>query len=189
MQPRQAREHRTFLIMPPSLRPLNLIPSRLRRIELFCLACIINAMRVFLLILMMLLQPVRGWTADVMGVRMATELASKNAAPTSAQQVNTTIIVATNDQSTLASTDFYHQPSPQMSVDCAGHAADAAIGSSPESDSHCGACAACQTCHSVAIANVSTAVAGLMIASNLQQMVPDLFASAPAALSQKPPIS
>ena len=146
-------------------------------------------MRVFFLALMILLLPLRGWTADVMGVRMATERVSSHALPTSEQHQNAITIVAINDQSTLASADFHHQSSAQTSTDCAGHAADAAVGSGPASDSHCGACSACQTCHSVAITTVATPVSALISASALQQMVSDSFASAPAALSQKPPIS
>lgn len=146
-------------------------------------------MRVFLLALMILMLPLRGWTADAMGIQMATEMVSSHAVPTSEYHQNAITIVAINDQSALASADFNHQTSAQTATDCAGHAADEAVGSGPASDSHCGACAACQTCHSVAITTVVTPVAALISASALQQIVSDSFASASPALSQKPPIS
>lgn len=145
-------------------------------------------MRVFLLALMILMLPVRGWTADVMGIQMATKMVSSHAVPESESQLNAITLLAINDQYTVPRADFYHQTSAQTATDCAGHAADAVAGPESTSDSHCGACAACQTCHSVAITSVAAPVAALAVASALQQVVSESFASAPAVLGQKPPI-
>lgn len=146
-------------------------------------------MRVFFLALMILTLPIRGWTADVMGIQMAMEKASSHAVVASGHHQNAITIIAINDHSSGATVDFHPQISAQTANDCAGHAAAAVVGSGPASDSHCGACAACQTCHSVAITTAAAPVAPLLSASALQQIVSDSFASASPVLSQKPPIS
>ncbi|OOG46384.1 hypothetical protein [Polaromonas sp. A23] len=74
--------------------------------------------------------------------------------------------------------------------DCAGHAAgDASAPLTPEATGHCESCAACQACNTMALSPLAARTASLSIPPALPHSPAAQFASAVAALGQKPPIS
>ena len=139
-------------------------------------------MRHFLLALMIVLLPLRGWVGDVMATEMA--------APRLVQVQAAMETVADHADAAGAGTHSDHASAQVAAVpaapDCAGHDAD---DSAPSSDAHCASCALCQACHIVALS--PPAAQALPV---LSPFVPPhspvaSFASADAALGQKPPIS
>jgi hypothetical protein len=139
---------------------------------------IIHSMRHLVLALMIALLPIRGWVGDV----MATEMAS----PQAAQLHHATEMVAAHAHATGAEAHFDHESSVKSPPDCAGHGEGSG---SPTADAHCESCAACQACHTVALSPVSTRTASLAVSPALPRSPAARFASAIAALGQKPPIS
>ncbi|MFC5519596.1 hypothetical protein [Polaromonas jejuensis] len=152
-------------------------------------------MRFLLFALMIVLLPLRGWVGDA----MATEMALAQLQHPSSATKN----IAVDTHETRAETHFHHEIAmpdrvhelqaanhtheAQAIDDCAGHAPDDA--SSHLTDGHCGACAACQACHTVGLSS-STADLNLVVNSpTLPHSLAAQFASAEAALGQKPPIS
>ena len=133
-------------------------------------------MRRLLLILMIALLPLRGWAGDAMATGMA--------AGQIAQLQVATKSIATHAHPAGAKADFYHQMAALP--DCAGH--DAGDGDHA-GDSHCNTCSACQACHTVALTHSAPDVAPVSHAFALPYSAADQFASADAALRQKPPIS
>ncbi|MGC1172422.1 hypothetical protein [Polaromonas sp.] len=74
--------------------------------------------------------------------------------------------------------------------DCAGHASSQVSDPvAPETAGHCESCAACQACNAVALSPLTTRTASLSIPPALPHSPAAQFASAVAALGQKPPIS
>lgn len=59
----------------------------------------------------------------------------------------------------------------------------------PEATVHCDSCAACQACNTVALSSLTTNAASLWAPPALPHSPAAQFASAVAALGQKPPIS
>ena len=143
-------------------------------------------MRHLLFALMIALLPLRGWVGDVMATEMAV--------PKAAQLQNATEMVATHAQGAGASGHFDHastepaaaQPVPVPVPDCAGHGAGE---NSPMADAHCESCAACQACHTVALSPLTPVTPSVMAPPALPRSPATHFASATAALGQKPPIS
>lgn len=143
-------------------------------------------MRHLLLILMIALLPLRGWAGDA----MATGMAAGQVAHMQKMQVATKSI-ANKTQSAGGKADFYLEAAglngAQTLADCTGHgAADA----DADGDAlHCETCSACQACHTVALAHAASSAASTFQAFALPDLAVDQFASADAALRQKPPIS
>ena len=136
-------------------------------------------MRHLLLILMIALLPLRGWAGDAMATGMA--------AGQVAQMRVATVNIASQAHAASVTAHFDHETPVSDSVrtvaDCAGHGAD-------DTDaSHCDTCSACQVCHTVALANSTPKLASIFQAFALPHSAADQFASADAALRQKPPIS
>ncbi|MDP2032872.1 MAG: hypothetical protein Q8K29_05610 [Polaromonas sp.] len=139
-------------------------------------------MRHLVLALMIALLPIRGWVGDVMATEMA--------APKAAQMQNATELVASHAHGTGAGGHFDHvsieshvePPAP----DCAGHGAGASL---PLADAHCESCTVCQACHTVALSPLIPALHAAVAAPALPRSPAAHFASATAALGQKPPIS
>ena len=139
-------------------------------------------MRHLLLILMIALLPLRGWAGDA----MATGMAAGQLAQVHQRQIATKSI-ATHAHAASATAHFDHEAAEldaRLTVaDCAGHGAD-------DTDaSHCDTCSACQACHTVALADSAPSVPPTFQAFSLPHTAADQFASADAALRQKPPIS
>ncbi|MDP1741606.1 hypothetical protein [Polaromonas sp.] len=149
-------------------------------------------MRRPLFIAMIFLLLLRGWVGDAMATGMAMG---------HLQQVSfATEIIATPAHETRAEGHFDHQtagPAAESlphqaasSPDCAGHAAGQAYDPlGQEAAGHCESCAACQACHAVALSPLVSSVTALSIPPALPRSPAAQFASAVAALGQKPPIS
>ena len=139
-------------------------------------------MRRLLLILMIALLPLRGWAGDA----MATGMAAGQVAQMQQRQIATESI-ATHADVVSVKADFDHETAVLDAVrtvaDCTGHGADDTDGS------QCDTCSACQACHSVALANSAPKLPSTFQAFALPQSAAYQFASADAALRQKPPIS
>ena len=139
-------------------------------------------MRHLLLILMIALLPLRGWAGDAMATGMAVVQLSQ----TQQRQIATESIAAHAHAESEKGHFDHETTAPQaspMAADCAGHGAD-------DGDaSHCDACSACQACHAVALAHSAHKAPSTFQAFSLPHSAADQFASADAALRQKPPIS
>ena len=139
-------------------------------------------MRHLLLILMIALLPLRGWAGDA----MATEMAAGQVAQMQ-QTYGATKSIAAKAHAESVKADFDHETAVPDAVrtvaDCAGHGAE------DTDSSHCDTCSACQACHTVALAHAAHKVSSTFQAFALPQSAVDQFASADAALRQKPPIS
>ena len=155
-------------------------------------------MRIFLFALMIALLPLRGFAGDV----MATEMAIQMAAPATAERsqpysgpsphADATKNVAAHADHSGASGHFdsHHETAAAQNAAttanaCAGHVATEQCHSS---DSH-GSCQACQACHTVALSLAFNPVQPVFASAMLPRLAAAQFASAEAALGQKPPIS
>ena len=140
-------------------------------------------MRHLLLILMIALLPLRGWAGDA----MATGMAVGQVAQIQQKQIATESIAA-QSHAVSVTANFDHETAlpdavPTM-ADCAGH------GPEDIDASHCDTCSACQACHTVALSHsAAIALSTVFQAFSLPHSAADQFASADAALRQKPPIS
>lgn len=154
-------------------------------------------MRFLVLALMIALLPLRGWAGEV----MATEMASSQMGPVHKQDDSAIILGASRTHIHLAKATFegqktaFHAQDPlfeskdaQTSAmhDCEGHTkADEAA----PADAHCDSCPACQACHTVALATPAVDLNLTFSSRALPRPAAAQFASATAALGQKPPIS
>jgi hypothetical protein len=111
------------------------------------------------LILMLVLLPLRGWTADAMGSAM---LMPVNPMPVAAQ-------VEANAH-----------------TDCLGHEANEEVTS--QGDDACPTCTLCQICHTVALSAPIVTLSGAALTFALPHATLPRYASADAALRIKPPI-
>lgn len=162
-------------------------------------------MRHLLLVLMILLLPLRGWAGDAMATDMA--IGTMNVLQVAQKQMTpvATEMVAMNVQGMSATAQFHaknadHHASGDLQVVAMAAAShDCADMQAAPSDSHhvveggstmdCGVCPSCQACHTVALALKSEKTTPVFNALVQPQIAGHKFASADAALSQKPPIS
>ena len=159
-------------------------------------------MRIFLFALMIALLPLRGFAGDVMATEMAIQMAVQAAvqATTERSQPESGLIyhadaiknVAVHADNSGASGHFdshHDSAAAQEAVvtanACAGHVAAEQCHSS---DTH-GSCQACQACHTVALSLAFNQVQPVIASSTQPRLAAAQFASAEAALGQKPPIS
>lgn len=162
-------------------------------------------MRHLMLVLMILLLPLRGWAGDAMATDMAVgamhglQVAQKPRTPVATE------IIAMNVQGTGATAHFHaentdHHVSGDLQIvtkvasshDCAdmqaGHSGSHhAVEGGSTTD--CGVCPSCQACHTVALSLKSEKTASVFNPQAQPLIAGHKFASADAALSQKPPIS
>ena len=155
-------------------------------------------MRHFMLALLILLLPLRGWTGDAMATGMAAGqlMAVHSSQPSSAPDAIKKIADHAHDgkasahihpEKTLAAAAGVETSvaNIQTSHDCGTSAAE----SSNTAAMDCGSCSSCQACHTVALSSaVMKSLATLNPAAQPEAVIVPL-ASADAALSQKPPIS
>jgi len=140
-------------------------------------ALIIKNMRLFVLALMMVLLPLRGWTGDAMATDMAVTIA--------AQQMHQSALASFGAQA-----HDEHQGHEGHSDDTAAHHADHGAGHSDDhSAGQCESCPACQACHTVALLVTPDDLKPILNTRWTPTLVAHPFASADAALDQKPPIS
>ena len=151
-------------------------------------------MRIFLFALMIALLPLRGFAGDVMATEMAIQLAAQHSQQNEVRDhhADATKNVAAHADYSGASGHFdsHHetataQPAAMTGNACAGHVAAEQCHSS---DNH-GSCQACQACHTVALSLALNPVQPVFPSSTLPHLAAAQFASAEAALGQKPPIS
>ena len=151
-------------------------------------------MRIFLFALMIALLPLRGLAGDVMATEMAIQLAAQHSQQNEVRDhhPDATKNIAAHADHAGASGHFdsHHetataQPAAMTGNACAGHVAAEQCHSS---DTH-GSCQACQACHTVALSLASTQVEPVFASFRLPHLAAAQFASAEAALGQKPPIS
>ena len=142
-------------------------------------------MRQIIVALMIALLPLRAWVGDA----MATEMASGAPAHT---QIATEKI-ASSAHTERAVVAFDHQSSVQppaaaaAASDCAGHGMHAPA--TEVTDAPCHSCSACQACHTVALSSSVAHTDSFYKPPALTHAPAAQFASAVAALGQKPPIS
>lgn len=139
-------------------------------------------MRHLFLIFLIALLPLRGWVSDAMATGMAAG---------QVQQMQVAInSIATHAHATSAEANFHHETAvpeaAQTLADCAGHGSEE---NAYAGNSHCDSCSACQACHTVALSHAAPILSSVFHAFALPHAAADQFASADAALRQKPPIS
>ncbi|MGH8804431.1 MAG: hypothetical protein ACREXN_06770, partial [Polaromonas sp.] len=132
--------------------------------------------------------PLRGWFGDAMATEMA--LAQLQ------HQQPATKIIANHAHKPGAEAHFNHETAAskatdavqavQIAHDCAGQPAGEA---SHAADAQCESCSACQACHTVALSSAAAKVNPVFSAFTRPRAAAAQFASAEAALGQKPPIS
>lgn len=139
-------------------------------------------MRHLLFALLIALLPLRGWVGDAMATQMAAgqlQHPAMQAAPQAAAHVH---------EAMDAGHTGHEEAAPEAALalhDCADPTTD---GAGHSADGHCDTCAACQACHTVALSLPASALLPVFSAPTLPRPAADLFASADAALRQKPPI-
>jgi len=156
--------------------------------ELICLARIIYPMRLFLLVLMIALLPLRGWTGDAMAMQQTTK-----------RHHAIEIAVAGADAARTEDTFHLFSADPQLPChemtadpdqawDSVQHHSANAFGE-PAERGDCNQCNTCQICHSVALYPFTSPVPFVTLPTQVLDMGLTLFASVPQAPHLKPPIS
>lgn len=156
--------------------------------ELFKRIAYHSPMRHLLLALMIALLPLRGWVGDAMATQMAAAHV-QHGQLASAEQSATKTIAASAHHMGAEGHSGHEETSPEATMamhDCAGNTSDS---STPTNDAGCESCAACQACHTVALSLATSDQSPVFKGRSLLRPAPDQFASADAALGQKPPIS
>jgi len=138
-------------------------------------------MRHLLLALLIALLPLRGWVGDAMATQMAAGQLQHHEAQATAHAAH----VHEHEAMDTAHAG-QHAKAPAVH-DCADQVTD--DGGKHSADGHCETCAACQACHTVALSPVAPELVPVFSAPTLLSTAADSFASADAALGQKPPIS
>jgi len=142
-------------------------------------------MRHLLLALLIALLPLRGWVGDAMATQMAAGQLQHRAMQAEAPAAHS------HEEDMAVAHVGHHEEAvaqaPQAMHDCADKATDK--DSSHSADGHCETCAACQACHTVALSPAAIDSMPVFSAPSLPRLAADSFASADAALRQKPPIS
>ena len=147
-------------------------------------------MRHLLLALLIALLPLRGWVGDAMATQMAAGQIQHSQSQQHGQQHDATKMIADDQDGILAAAHFDHEEVaealPAAEPDCAGHSTGE---STHAADGHCESCAACQACNAVALSLTGPDLSPVFISLALSLPAAAPFASADAALRQKPPIS
>lgn len=146
-------------------------------------------MRHLLFALLIALLPLRGWVGDAMATQMAAGQMQHSQTEQHDQQHGAIKLIADHQDSTLAAAHFDHEEMAQAQAagpDCAGHSTGAGTHAA---DGHCESCAACQVCNTVALSLMGPKLSPAFKSLALPHAAADHFASADAALRQKPPIS
>jgi len=143
-------------------------------------------------IAMIFLLLLRGWVGDAMATGMAAGHLQRLDFATES--------IADDAQETRADRHFDHARAAEQAdslvhtaavpPDCAGHGAGLTSDPvAPEAAAHCESCSACQACHTVALSPLVAHTDSFYKPPALTHAPAAQFASAVAALGQKPPIS
>jgi hypothetical protein len=146
--------------------------------------------------LMIALLPLRGWVGDAMATQMAVhsllQAGIESAANPQPHEADATETIAAGARTTAAAGSFDHHAAAAqgaMPADCLEHGGATTDLASNDSNSACPDCAFCQACHTVALTAAEPNLSPMAHPSALPQPAAAQFASAEAALGQKPPIS
>lgn len=150
-------------------------------------------MRHLLLALLIALLPLRGWVGDAMATQMAAgqmqHSQSQEHGEQHGQQHGATKTIAEHQDAILAAAHFDHEEMAEAASvdepDCAGHSSGEGT---QAADGHCDSCAACQACNTVALSLTGPDLSPVFTSVAPPLPAADHFASADAALRQKPPI-
>jgi hypothetical protein len=157
-------------------------------------AFIIHDMRFFVLALMMVLLPLRGWTGDAMATEMALNSAVQQMHLTAAASEKADVHQGhQGHQSHEGHGDHAaHEATLHLSAntpDCLSHADCYQTHGAGHNAGHCESCSACQACHNVALLVDSDELKPRLNTLWTPTGAADPFVSADAAPDQKPPIS
>ncbi|MES2945262.1 MAG: hypothetical protein V4772_20540 [Pseudomonadota bacterium] len=157
------------------------------------------------LILMILLLPLRGWAGDAMAIGMAAgqltaQLQAVQKKPASVAAQSTPVHahepnVAAHAHSENADSHALSSAEPVAKAQTMHDCGDMQAGLPDEMADHgnssmdCGNCPSCQACHTVALSVPAEKSIAILNPAALADAAAQTFASADAALSQKPPIS
>ena len=148
-------------------------------------------MRFFVLALMMVLLPLRGWTGDAMATDMAVNIAAQQRHQTAA--VHAKADAHQGHQSHAGRSDHAdHKATTEVmanTADCLRHADCKQAHDAGHSPGTCESCSACQACHNVALLVDSDELKPRLNSLWTPTGAADPFDSADAAPDQKPPIS
>ena len=151
-------------------------------------------MRFFVLALMMVLLPLRGWTGDAMATDMAVSMAAQQMHQTAAAPEKTDAHQGHqgHDSHEDHSDHAAHEAPTQVmanTVDCLSHADCSKAHAADHSAGTCESCSACQACHNVALLVTSDELKPRLNSLWTPTAVADPFASADAAHDQTPAMS
>jgi hypothetical protein len=131
-------------------------------------------MRRWLLLVMVLLLPLRGWVGEAMA----------------AQMLQQHVAAAESMVATAGAGHQHANPAASAHHDCDEHAASAPVDDGKaEAKADCPTCSACQVCSSVALSPYSAAPPAAAVTQPRPQTVPHAHASAEPLLAFKPPKS
>ncbi len=142
-------------------------------------------MRVVLLILLIALAPLRGMANELMATRMASALVASVTLAVNPGTPGKSPVEGHHCEDMASSATLEHT-APAATV-AAAHHADPAASNAPHGG--CENCSLCQMCASIALPAVVPLAQPLFGPQLRLPVQADRFASAPAALAQKPPIS
>lgn len=148
-------------------------------------------MRFWLVALMIVLLPLRGWMGDA----MAAEAMTQHRGASGAHAARSMQPAAAGDAVAAAHADCpghagaANASAQQVAGPAVQAAADAATNAAPEWTADCGACAKCQVCHSVLLAPAEPPVVGALAVPQAAAAAVTAFASAELFRDAKPPIS
>lgn len=137
-------------------------------------------MRRLLFIFLIALLPLRGWVGDAMAIGMAAQQVRVASISASVKHAHAPLELVHSHQAVSTDTDGAHVDECHVAADDAN---------SHSKHSHCESCALCQACHSVAISLAAPNALVQLDPALPPQTIVAHFASADAALGQKPPIS
>jgi hypothetical protein len=161
--------------------------------ELFAHIPYHSPMRHLLLALLIALLPLRGWVGDAMATQMAAGQIQHSQSQQRGQQHDAIKMIAYYQDDILAAAHFDHEEAaealPAAEPDCAGHSTGESTHAADGHCESCAACQACQACNAVALSLTGPDLSPVFISLVLPLPAADHFASADAALRQKPPIS
>lgn len=148
----------------------------------------IQDMRFFVLALLMVLLPLRGWTGDAMATDMAVSAAAQQMHQTTNAAAKADIHQGHEGHSNHAAHETLTEVTAST-ADCLIHADCDQTHNAGHSAGHCESCSACQACHNVPLLVDSDELKQRLNSLWMPTQAVDPFASADAAHDQKPPIS
>ena len=157
---------------------------------------------------MIALLPLRGWAGEVMATDMASMQAAhaqvpvkphiKTAIESGAAHAHSYWSEATfegkkasskGQKALVLAADAQMGSQTSAMHDCEGHAKATKADAVATEDAACDSCTACQACHTLALSSEAITFGFTFPPATLARPAADQFASAAAALGQKPPIS